>query len=101
MTRKNKKTAVVIVFAYVVLTCGLRMFLLSYSNSYNKLTEQKIPPASLTVSDSAAELDILGKRLNIGNVISADSRGILPVFLLASDELRAAALLSAFLAGQK
>lgn len=97
MKRRINKTAVRIAFAYVILTGGLRMFLLSYANSYNKLSEEKIPPARLTVTGSAAELDMLGRKIRFASSANADSRGFLTAYLFAPDELRAAALLASYL----
>lgn len=93
MRRKNKKTAVRVVFSYIVLTAGLWMFMFSYANSYNKLNEEKIVPASLTVTSSCAELTILGRRFTLGNSFSPESRLYLTAYLLAADELRAAAVI--------
>ncbi len=101
MKLRINKTALRIAFAYVILTGGLRMFLLCYANSYNRLSEQKIPPARLTVSGSSAELDILGKSLRLRSPAGTDSRGFLAAYLLAPDELRAAALLASFLAERR
>ena len=101
MKLRINKTAIRIAFAYVILTGGLRMFLLSYANSYNKLSEEKIPPARLTVTGSEAELDMLGKKIHFASPAGSDSRGFLTAYLIAPDELRTAALLASFLAERR
>ena len=97
MKRKINKTAVSLVLAYLVLTCGLRMFLLSCANSHNRLSDEKITPVSLTVGSDSAQLDILGRSFQLCYPVSTDSRSLLAAYLLTPDELRAAAVLSAAL----
>ena len=50
MKRRINKTAVSIVITYVILNCGLRMFLLSYANSYNKLNINQMVIRSLIIN---------------------------------------------------
>ena len=95
MNRIINKTAVSIVLMYVVLTCGLRMFLLSCANSHNRLSKEQIAPARLTVRSDSAQLDILGHSVRLRYF--ADSRGTLAAYLLTPDELRAAAVLAALI----
>lgn len=99
MKRKKYKTAVKAVMIYLVLTVGLWMFLYSYSNSYNRLSETKISPASFTVGSSTAELDILGQKFSFNlRGVAPESRAYLTAYLLSPDELRAVSLIiSAFL----
>ena len=94
MKRRINKTAVSIVITYVILNCGLRMFLLSYANSYNKLNINQISPAHLTVEKNYSQLDILDKSFRISHMIDSDSRIITAVYLTVADEIRAAFLLS-------
>lgn len=93
MKKRINKTAVSIVLLYVILTSGLRMFLISYANSYNKLNEDPIVPAKLTVSSTITKLDILEQSINIKN-IKSDSKLYFVAYLLTPDELRAAAVLA-------
>lgn len=93
MKKRINKTAVSIVLLYVILTSGLRMFLISYANSYNKLSEDPIVPAKLTVSSTITKLDILEQSINIKN-IKSDSKLYFVAYLLTPDELRAAAVLA-------
>ncbi len=90
MKRTNKKTAVRIMLLYIILTVGFWMFLYSYTNSYNKLTDEKIVPASLAISVESAELKILDRSFIFSiNAIEPDSKGYLCLYLLTPDELRA------------
>ena len=100
MKRKKNKTAVRAVIIYLVVTVGLWMFLFSYSNSYNRLSETKISPASFTVDDASAELDILGQKYSFSlRGAAPESRVYLTAYLLSPDELRAVSLIiSAFFA---
>lgn len=89
MKKKNKKNAVKAVFIYILLTAGLWIFNMSYSNSYNKLTTEKISPASLNLNDETAEMSILKRTFTF------DIAGIMPesklyyvLYLLAPDEMR-------------
>lgn len=99
--RKINKTAVSIVLAYVVLTGGLQMFLLSCANSHNKLSEESISPMSLTVGEASARLVILGHSVDLGYIVGSDSRSLLAAYLLTPDELRAAALLASALSDRR
>ncbi len=90
MKRTNKKAAVRITLLYVILTVGFWMFLYSYTNSYNKLTDEKIVPASLEVSVESAELKILNRSFVFSvNAVEPDRKGYLCLYLLTPDELRA------------
>ncbi|MBO6116205.1 MAG: hypothetical protein J6P14_03520 [Ruminococcus sp.] len=85
----KKNTAVRLMLTYITLTGGLWMFIFSYANSYNRLSEEKIPPARLTVSDSSARLDILGQALTFDtSVFSEGSRSTFAAYLLSPDEVR-------------
>lgn len=94
MKRKKYKTAVRAVIIYLVLTVGLWMFLYSYSNSYNRLSEAKISPASFTVDAASAELNILGRKFSFSlRGAAPESRAYLTAYLLSPDELRAVSLI--------
>lgn len=58
----GKKKTVIAVLMYLILTVGLWMFLYSYANSYNRLTDEKIESARLTVADDLAELELIGEK---------------------------------------
>ena len=92
--RRINKTAFSIILSYAVLTGGMRMFLMSCANSYNKLNEDKVPTARLTVGEKSAQLDILGKKMRFGYISESDSRGFLAAYLFIPDELRTAVLIA-------
>ncbi len=93
--KNNKKITVFRVsLIYIVLTVGIWMFLYSYTNSYNRLTDEKISPASLIVNDDYAEFKILNKSCNINlDIISPESRLYFAVYLFSPDELKSEILL--------
>lgn len=74
---------------YIVLTAGIWMFLFAYTNSYNRLTEDKIVPASIVVRADRAEISVLEHRFELSlDVISPDNKLYLVAYLLSPDELR-------------
>lgn len=86
----RKKKAVWAMLSYIVLTAGIWMFLYSYSNSYNRLTEDKITPASLVITENKADLKILSRSFEVSlEGISPENRLYLVLYLLTPDELRA------------
>jgi hypothetical protein len=94
MRIKINKTAVSAVISYIALTVGLWMFLLCYTNSYNRLSEYKITPASFSVEYGRAELDIIGhKYVSDADIFSPDNKACLIAYIIAPDELRGALLL--------
>ena len=94
MRIKINKTAVRAVISYIALTVGLWMFLLCYTNSYNRLSEYKITPASFSVEYGRAELDIIGHRfVSDMDIFSPDNKACLIAYIIAPDELRGALLL--------
>lgn len=89
MKKRKKKSAVRAGFSYLLLTTGLWMFIMSYSNSYNRLSSEKIAPASITLTESSAEMTVLKRSF------SMDLSGFLPesklycgLYILAPDEMR-------------
>ncbi len=94
MRTKKKKTAVRAIFLYLLLTVGSWMFINSYANSYNRLTDEKIAPASLIVNGDTAEVEVLEYTAQFSiSGLSPDSRLYCAAYLLAPDELRSAAYL--------
>ncbi|MCM1132678.1 MAG: hypothetical protein NC340_04325 [Ruminococcus flavefaciens] len=88
--RIKNKTMVRAILVYIVLTIGMQMFLYAYTNSYNRLTDEKITPASLIVGEESAELKILNRTYNFSlDKISPDSRIYFIAYLFSPDELRA------------
>ncbi len=89
MKIKNK-IAVRAILVYIVLTVGTQMFLYSYANSYNRLTDDKITPASLIIDEDSAELKILNKSYSFSfDKISPVNKSYFIAYLFAPDELRA------------
>lgn len=84
------KTAVRAIFVYIVLTVGLQMFLYAYTNSYNRLTDEKITPASLNIDKDSAELKILNRSYNFSfDKISPENKAYFVAYIFTPDELRA------------
>lgn len=89
MKKILKKSAVRAAFAYLLLTTGLWMFINSYSNSYNKLTAEKIAPASITVSEASAEMTVLENSVLLDlSLFMPESKLYCGLYILAADELR-------------
>lgn len=86
---KRRKIWFNILFTYLLLTTGLWMFLNAYTNSYNKLTTEKISPASITLNSDSAEMKILNSSVifNISKLLP-QSRGYYILYLISPDELR-------------
>ncbi len=89
MSKKRKKTAVRAVFIYMLLTFGLWMFLNSYTNSYNRLSDDKIVPAGLDLYGDTASLEVLNHEILLDlSAIAPESRLYCGAYLLSPDELR-------------
>lgn len=65
MRNRKKNTAVKAVIFCTILTVGIWMFLYSYANSYNRMTDEKIVPAVINVDENGTELDIIGKKIRL------------------------------------
>lgn len=101
MSRNNKKNAAGAVLLYLLLASGSWMFVNSYANSFNRLNEEKIVPASMTVNGGVASVSVLGKSRDICLTPSdTDSRYLLAVYLASSDEIRSACYLLAVAYGE-
>ena len=89
MIRKRKKTAVRAIFLYMLLTFGLWMFLNSYTNSYNRLSGEKISPAGLDLCGDMAYFEVLEHEINVDlSIMAPESRLYCGAYLLSPDELR-------------
>lgn len=96
--RKKKKTVVRLIFIYLLLTTGIWMFFMSYSNSYNRLSTEKISPASLNLNEQTAEMKILEYTFTIDiTKIQPESKLYYVLYLLAPDELKFSAALEPLL----
>ncbi|MBE6862277.1 MAG: hypothetical protein E7497_05200 [Ruminococcus sp.] len=88
MHRKKKKTFVRAVFVYLLLTTGLWMFLNSYSNSYNRLSVEKLSPASLIISEDKAQLKILNQEFTFGtDALLPESKLYYVLYVISPDEV--------------
>lgn len=94
MFRKKKRTAVRVIFLYLLLTVGSWMFLNSYTNSYNRLSEEKIAPASLNIGEDKAAVGLLEHTIEFSTAgIAPDSKLYCAAYLISPDELRLSAYL--------
>lgn len=92
--RIKNKMAVRAIFVYIILTVGLQMFLYAYTNSYNRLTDEKITPASLIINDDSAEFKIMNKSYSFSfDKLSSENKAYFIAYLFTPDELRLELLL--------
>ncbi len=92
MRRKKKKTALRAAFLYLLMSGGSWMFLNSYTNSFNRISEESIVPASMTVDDDNASIELLSHRAGFSVAgIMPDSKLYCAAYLIVPDEVRAAA----------
>ena len=100
MDKKRKKAAASAVFLYLLFAGGSWMFIYSFTNSFNRLTEDKITPASLIVSNGNARVQVLNRSADISlRPFRPDSRLYYGAYIFSSDEIRSAAYLISFLHG--
>ena len=100
MALKRKKTAAGAILVYTLLAGGSWMFINSYTNSFNRLTEKKIKPASLIVSSDSASVQVLNRAAHIDlRPILPESRLYYGAYIFSPDEIRSAAYLISFLHG--
>lgn len=96
MRRKNKKTALKAVFAYLLISGGSWMFINCYANSSNRLSGGDISPASLVISGGRASVEVLDHRAELSiSGIAPESKAYCGAYLLSPDELRLAAYIIA------
>ena len=92
MRKSKKNTTLTAVFLYLLLSGGSWMFLNSYANSHNHMSEEKIIPVGITVNEDKASVEILDHHREFSlSVISPDSSSYCAAYLASPDELRAAA----------
>lgn len=79
---------------YLVLTVGIWMFLYSYANSHNRLTDEKIAPAAISVDEYGWEIQLVGRRFSFKpEFYSSDSKFYFISYIFAPIELRGGVLL--------
>lgn len=77
---------------YLLLSGGSWMFLNSYTNSHNHMSEEKIIPVGITVNEDKASVDILNHHREFSlSGISPDNSNYCVAYLASPDEFRAAA----------
>ena len=97
----RKKAALAAAIVYMLLAGGSWMFINSYANSFNRLSNEKIVPAVMTIERGRASAEVLGKTLDIDiSGINKSSKSWFAAYLAASDEIRSAAYLIALTYGK-
>lgn len=85
----RKKTVLRIIFVYILLTAGIYMFLESCSNSYNRISKEKIVPASIVINDNKASVSILESNFNFSiKMFLPQSKIYYVAYTIASDDIR-------------
>ncbi|MDE6035574.1 MAG: hypothetical protein K2G36_06650 [Ruminococcus sp.] len=65
------------------------MFLESCSNSYNRMSEEKITPASIVISDNKASVSVLDNEVSFSTeIFSPDSRLYFLMYALSPDDVK-------------
>ena len=65
------------------------MFLESCSNSYNRMSEEKITPASIVISDKKASVSVLDNEVSFSTeIFSPDSRLYFLTYVLSPDDIK-------------
>ncbi|HOC34995.1 MAG TPA: hypothetical protein PLH98_14705 [Ruminococcus flavefaciens] len=101
MRIRRKKAALAAAIVYMLLAGGSWMFINSYANSFNRLSNEKIVPAVMTIERGRASAEVLGKTLDIDiSGINKSSKSWFAAYLAASDEIRSAAYLIALTYGK-
>lgn len=86
---KRKKTAVRVVLMYLILTAGMWMFLYSYANSHNRLSDEKILPAALRTYREGFVIEAMGKSVGVKNkLFLPESDFYFAAYMLAPIEVR-------------
>lgn len=91
---KNKKTAFMAVLLYILITSGIWGILTACACSFNRLSPEKIKPASVSLCGDSAEISVLDKSVHLDiKKLKADSKLYYAVYLLSADETRLSALI--------
>ncbi|MDE6833675.1 MAG: hypothetical protein K2J39_05445 [Ruminococcus sp.] len=78
------------IFIYLLLTAGVYMFLESSSNSYNRMSENKITPASIVINGKKASVSVLDNEVSFSTeIFSPESSFYYMTYLLSPDDLKA------------
>lgn len=88
------RKAVRMIFVYLLLTAGVYMFLESCCNSYNRMAEEKITPASIVISGKRASVSVLENKVSFSTeIFSPESSLYLTAYLVSPDDVRSMAYL--------
>lgn len=91
---KNKKTAFTAVFLYLLITSGIWAFLVSYTNSYNKLSTQRLLPASAVIKSEQLYLSAADKTVTIDiSAFKEKNKFYYQCYLLEPDEIKLTSLI--------
>lgn len=86
---KNKRVILKAVFMYILVTSLLWIFLVSYSNSYNRINAKKISPASITINNNELTINILHDEFKANfDFILPDSKFYYILYFISSDSMR-------------
>ena len=92
MRKSKKNTTLTAVFLYLLLSGGLWMFINSYANSHNQMSEDKMIPVGMAVTEDKASVEILDHCGEFSlSAIAPDSKTYCAAYLASPDELKAAA----------
>lgn len=92
------KKAVSRIFIYILLTAGAYMFLVSSSNSYNRMSSEKIAPASIVISGGKASVSVLENSLTFAtDCFSPESPLYFTAYLLSPDDIRIISLAGSYI----
>lgn len=86
------------IFVYLLLTAGVYMFLKSCCNSYNRISDEKITPASIVISENKASVSILESKVSFSTeILSPESKLYFTAYLVSPDDIRSMAYCIALL----
>lgn len=89
MRTKNKKPAVMMILMYLIVTTGLWMFLIVYTNSRNKLTAEHIKPISVKVVGDTLDVSVCGASASRSiSGLMPESKLYFALYLVTPEELR-------------
>jgi hypothetical protein len=92
MRKSKKKTTLTAVFLYLLLSGGSWMFINSYANSHNQMSEEKMIPVGVAISGDKASLELLDHYGEFSlSGIAPESKNYCAAYLASPDEIKAAA----------
>lgn len=92
------KKAVSRIFIYILLTAGTYMFLVSCCNSYNRMSAEKITPASIVITGNKASVTVLESSLTFRTeIFSPESKAYFSAYLVSPDDVRIISLVSSYI----